>query len=110
MNHPTVRKDFPLINRLPGAYLDNAATAHKPQAMLDALQLFYADHYATVHRGLYAMGEQATSSYEQARATIGSFINATPQDIIFTKGTTESINLVAPAGAFATSSPAMKFC
>ncbi len=99
MNQPTLRKDFPLINRLPLVYLDNAATAHKPQAMIDALQHFYADSYGTVHRGLYALGEQATSSYEQARATVAQFINAATEEIIFTKGTTESINLVAAAWA-----------
>ena len=97
MNQLTVRKDFPLINRLPLVYLDNAATAHKPQAMLDELQRFYADNYGTVHRGLYTLGENATSSYEQARATIAKFINASAEEIIFTKGTTEGINLVAAA-------------
>lgn len=97
MNPLTVRKDFPLINRLPLVYLDNAATAHKPQAMLDVLQQFYANNYGTVHRGLYTLGENATSSYEQARVTVAQFINTTPEQIIFTKGTTEGINLVATA-------------
>ncbi len=94
-----LRKDFPLINRLPLVYLDNAATTHKPQQMIDAVQHFYADAYGTVHRGLYALGEQATSSYEQARATVAGFINANASEIIFTKGTTEGINLVATAWA-----------
>ena len=101
MNQSTVRKDFPLINRLPLVYLDNAATAQKPQAMLDALQQFYADNYGTVHRGLYALGENATSTFEQARATVAQFINTTPENIIFTKGSTEGINLVATAWGLA---------
>ncbi len=101
MNHSTVRKDFPLINRLPLVYLDNAATSHKPQIMLDALQQFYADTYGTVHRGLYALGENATTNYEQARTTVAQFINTTAENIIFTKGTTESINLVAASWGIA---------
>jgi cysteine desulfurase/selenocysteine lyase len=97
MTCSTLRKDFPFFNRHPSAYLDNAATSHKPQVMIDAMQQFYGHDYATVHRGLYPTGEQATTAYERSRTTIAQFINASPHDIIFTKGTTESINLVATA-------------
>jgi len=99
MSCSTLRKDFPLINRIQGAYLDNAATAHKPQAMLEAMAAFYEHDYATVNRGLYAAGEQATAACEQTRARVAQLINATPHEVIFTSGTTQSINLVASSWA-----------
>jgi len=95
-----VRADFPTlhqqVNGQPLVYLDNAATTQKPRAVLDALQDFYLHHNANVHRGLHALSMRATDAYEAARARTARFINAAdPAEIIFTRGTTESINLVA---------------
>jgi cysteine desulfurase/selenocysteine lyase len=84
----------------PFIYLDNAATTHKPQQVIDALVNFYAHHNSTVHRGIYPMAEQATSSYEHARLTVAQFIGAEDaSEIVFTRGTTESINCVVAAWA-----------
>jgi len=88
--HQTVQNGKPLV------YLDNAATTHKPRAVLDALAHFYECDNANVHRGLHALSMRATDAYEAARARVASFIHATePAEIVFTRGTTESINLVA---------------
>jgi len=77
-------------------YLDNGATTLKPNEVIDCLHHFYRDAYATVHRGAYLISEQATQSFEAVRAKVAKFINApSPNDIIYTRGTTESINLVA---------------
>src|SRR4051812_19407992 len=96
----TVRDDFPALHQQvhgkPLIYLDNAATAQKPQVVIDALSRFYEHDNANVHRGLHALSNRATEAYEGARARIARFINAAnPAEIIFTRGTTESINLVA---------------
>jgi len=96
----SVRADFPTlhqqVNGQPLVYLDNAATTQKPRVVLDALQDFYLHHNANVHRGLHALSMRATDAYEAARARTARFINAAdPAEIIFTRGTTESINLVA---------------
>lgn len=80
-------------------YLDNAATSQKPQQVIDAISNFYANQNASAHRGVYDMAEQATIAYEQARATTAVFLNALPEEIIFTKGTTEGINFIATAWA-----------
>ena len=77
-------------------YLDNAATAQKPHVVIDTLSRFYEHDNANVHRGLHALSNRATEAYEGARARVARFINATdPAEIVFTRGTTESINLVA---------------
>lgn len=90
-----VRADFPAL-RSGVAYLDNAATTLKPQQMIDAITEYYSDYPANVHRGIYAMSENATAHFEAARETAQQFINAAaPEEIIFTSGTTHSINLVA---------------
>jgi cysteine desulfurase / selenocysteine lyase len=96
----TVRGDFPAlhqqVNGQPLIYLDNAATTQKPQVVIDALSNFYEHDNANVHRGLHALSMRATDDYEGARARIAKFVNASaPEEIIFTRGTTESINLVA---------------
>ncbi len=96
----TVRRDFPIlatsVGDKPLVYLDNAATAQKPQAVIDALTQFYAHHNANVHRGLHHLSEKATVAYEQSRETARRFLNASSTDeIIFVRGTTEAINLVA---------------
>jgi cysteine desulfurase/selenocysteine lyase len=98
------RSNFPILH-IPYRgkqliYLDNAATTHKPQAVIDAVTHFYTHDNATVYRGVYHLAEHATSMYEQARANVASFIGAhAPAEIVFTSGTTESINLVAATWA-----------
>ncbi len=95
-----IRRDFPILSRQvygkPLVYLDNAASAQKPQAVLDALQRAYGEEYANVHRGLHFLSNAATDAYEEARKTTARFLNApSDQQIIFTKNATEAINLVA---------------
>jgi cysteine desulfurase / selenocysteine lyase len=97
-----VRKDFPILERTvegkPLVYLDSAATSQKPNQVIDAEAQFYRRHNANAHRGIYMLAEEATELYEQARAMLGRFIGATdPNTIVFTRGTTESTNLVAYA-------------
>lgn len=92
-------KDFPILQRkINGhrlAYLDNAATTQKPQQVIDALTHYYTHINANVHRGIHTLSEESSELYEQSRATTARFINAKPEQIVFTSGTTESINLVA---------------
>jgi cysteine desulfurase/selenocysteine lyase len=95
-----VRKDFPILARTVGdrplVYLDSAATSQKPQQVIDAGSAFYAHHNANAHRGLYMLGEEATELFEGARANLARFFGAPgPETIVFTRGTTESMNLVA---------------
>ena len=96
----TVRADFPILNQdVPGkslVYLDNAATTQKPQSVIDYLNRYYALQNSNIHRGVYKLSEVATEAYEGARHKVQRFLNAAdPREIIFTRGTTESINLVA---------------
>ncbi len=95
-----IRRQFPFLKKLreerPVAYLDNAATTQKPQAVLDRLEQFYAEHNANINRGMHPLAEEATVAYENARSIVSRFIGAaSPQEIIFTRNATESINLVA---------------
>jgi cysteine desulfurase/selenocysteine lyase len=95
-----VRADFPILSRTvygkPLVYLDNAATTQKPLCVLDAMRDEYLNVNANVHRGIHWMSQQATELHEQARETVRKFINArTTSEIVFTRGTTESINLIA---------------
>lgn len=98
-----IKKDFPILSRTvrgdrPLVYLDSGATSQKPVQVLDAEREFYELHNAAVHRGAHLLAEEATDAYEGARATIGRFIGANdPSEIVFTKNTTEGINLVAYA-------------
>lgn len=98
-----LRKDMPLLNTRfngkPIIYFDNAATTHKPQAVIDRISQFYAHEYASIGRGIYALAEQATAAYESARQTVAHFIGAQTDEIIFTHGATESINMIAQAWA-----------
>lgn len=99
-----IREDFPILRRRvngrPLIYLDNAATSQKPQPVLDALLRYYTEENANVHRGIHALSAQATEAYEGARAKVRRFINARHDaEIIFVRGTTEAINLVAHAYA-----------
>ena len=92
----TYRDDFPLLNSLDVAYLDNAATAQRPQCVLDAVTEFYKSKNANPLRGLYPLSVSATESYESARDTVRDFLNAkSSSEIIFTRNTTEGLNLVA---------------
>lgn len=100
LNIDSIRKDFPLLkSKVHGqdlVYLDNAATTQKPQVVLDAMNKFYETHNANIHRGVHQLSELATADYEKAREITAKFINAANiQEIIFTKGATESINLIA---------------
>jgi cysteine desulfurase / selenocysteine lyase len=99
-----LRTDFPILNRQVNGkrlvYLDSAATAQKPQSVLDALDDFYKQRNANVHRGVYTIAEEATAAYEEARAKAARFIGApSPREVIFTRSTTEAMNLVAHAWA-----------
>lgn len=96
MNIIKLRKDFPLLEQ-PLIYFDSASTSQKPQSVIDALTHFYTASNANVHRGLYALAEEATQLYEDARASVARFIGARSDEIIFTRGTTESINFIASA-------------
>ncbi len=97
----SVRRDFPLLQqRLPGgiplAYLDNAATTQKPNAVIEAVRQYYRHDNANVHRGLYTLAERATAAYEAAREKVRDYLHASSsREIIFLRGTTEAINLVA---------------
>src|SRR5262245_58587546 len=95
-----IRKDFPCLQQKvygkPLIYLDNAATSQKPQCVIDQLAQFYAHDNSNVHRGVHELSVRATEQYEAAREKIAKFINAnSAKEIIFTRGTTESINLIA---------------
>jgi cysteine desulfurase/selenocysteine lyase len=96
---PAVREDFPILNQRvkgkPLIYLDNAATTQKPTQVIEAVSNFYRRDNANVHRGLHALSMRSTDAYEGARGRVARFLNAAPEEIIFTRGTTESINLVA---------------
>lgn len=99
-----VRRDFPILSRevhgKPLVYLDNGASAQKPQVVIDAVTRAYAEEYANVHRGLHFLSNLATDKYEAVRGTIARFLNAAHEDeIIFTSGTTEAINLISYAWA-----------
>ena len=96
----TARKDFEILSRQvygkPLAYLDNGASAQKPRVVLDAMRDFAANEYANVHRGVHFLSAAATDRYEAARRTVKKFLNAAREDeIVFTKGGTEAINLVS---------------
>jgi cysteine desulfurase/selenocysteine lyase len=94
------REDFPILRRSvhgkPLVYLDNAATTQKPRAVLDAMTRYYEEENANVHRGVHLLSEKATKSYEDARLAVARFVGAPdPREVIFVRGTTEAVNLVA---------------
>ncbi len=100
MDIAKIRADFPILSQqIYGkelAYLDNAATTQKPQCVIDAISHYYAFDNANVHRGVHALSERATAEYEGARKIIAGFFNArSEREVIFTRGTTEAINLIA---------------
>ncbi|HOC57479.1 MAG TPA: cysteine desulfurase [Verrucomicrobiota bacterium] len=102
VNWDALRADFPILHQSvhgqPLIYFDNAATTQKPRAVIEALRLYYERDNANVHRGIHELSNRATAAFEAARARAAKFVNArTPDEIIFTRGTTEGINLVAQA-------------
>jgi cysteine desulfurase/selenocysteine lyase len=102
-----VREDFPILadfvhGDIPLVYLDSAATSQKPISVLDAERDFYLHHNGSVHRGAHALAESATMKFEESRRKIADFIGAAPQEIVFTKNATESLNVIAYAFSNAT--------
>src|SRR5438309_4068902 len=100
LNVMKIREDFPILRQKihgkPLVYLDNAATAQKPEVVIDALERFYATENSNVHRGVHWLSQRATEDYEAARVKVQRFLNAAhAREIIFVRGTTEGINLVA---------------
>jgi len=94
-----VRDDFPILRRTvhgrPLVYLDSAATSMKPTVVIEAEGAFYRESYANVRRGIYELGAEATERYEEARAKVAALIGARPEEVVFTRGTTEALNLAA---------------
>ena len=100
LNISQIRKDFPILKRevngKPLVYFDNGATSQKPQVVIDAITNYYTNENSNIHRGIHTLSQEATDAYEKARTTVQQFINAQHNhEIIFTSGTTGSINLVA---------------
>lgn len=100
LEHENIKADFPILNQSvnghPLVYLDNAATTQKPRVVINALIEYYRKMNANIHRGLHSLAEQATNAYENTREHVARFIGGVdPHEIIFTRGTTESINLLA---------------
>ncbi|HYB42626.1 MAG TPA: aminotransferase class V-fold PLP-dependent enzyme, partial [Candidatus Methylomirabilis sp.] len=96
------RADFPILARVvngyPLTYLDSAASSQKPAAVIEAIQRYYERSHANVHRSIHTLGEEATELYEGARDAVRAFIGArSREEIVFTRGTTEGLNLVAQA-------------
>src|ERR1044071_4106713 len=96
----TVRRDFPIlaqkVHGKPLVYLDNGATSQKPRAVVDAVRRYYEEENSNIHRGVHYLSERATAAYEASREKVRGFLNAgKAQEIIFLRGTTEAINLVA---------------
>ncbi|MGH6947971.1 MAG: aminotransferase class V-fold PLP-dependent enzyme, partial [Kiloniellales bacterium] len=94
-----VRADFPILTQKvhgkPLVYLDNAASAQKPRQVLGAMEEAYETYYANVHRGVHALSQRATDAFEEARRKVARFLNAaSDEEIVFTHGATEAINLV----------------
>ena len=95
-----IREDFPILHRTvegsPLVYLDNAATSQTPRCVVDSICRMYYEHKANVHRGVHTLSQEATDRVEYAREKVKDFINAgSTEEIVFTRGTTEGINLVA---------------
>src|SRR5437773_737953 len=95
-----IRQEFPMLHQMmhgkPFIYFDSAATSHKPRSVIESIEHFYREKYATVHRSLYDFASQATTHYNDVRKQVKEFINASfEEEIVFTRGTTEGINLVA---------------
>jgi cysteine desulfurase/selenocysteine lyase len=103
VNSYELRNDFPIfrkkINGNELVYFDNASTTQKPYSVIDSISEFYSNYNSNIHRAVYQLAEEATNMYEQTRQKIANFINVRPEEIIFTRNTTESINLIAHSWA-----------
>ena len=101
-----IRRDFPIlarsVNDRPLVYLDSAASSQKPLAVLEAERQYYRTSHANIHRGVYVLSEEATAAYEHAHEQVADFIHADWDEVIFTKNTTESLNLLAYAWGLST--------
>jgi cysteine desulfurase/selenocysteine lyase len=100
INWEKIREEFPILKRevngKPLVYLDNAASSQKPQAVIDAITYYYSHYNANVHRGVHTLSQEGTNAFEESRRIVKDFINASKiEEVIFTKGTTNSINLLA---------------
>ena len=96
MNIKKIRKDFPFFKNNPKlVYLDNAATTQKPKEVIDSLRNFYEKKNSNIHRGIYKLSEEATEDYESSREAVANFINVKPEEIVFTSGTTGSLNSIS---------------
>ena len=99
INADKIRHDFPIFNREVNGkklvYLDSAATSQKPRQVIESIKNFYENYNSNIHRGIHKLSEEATDAFEKSREKVAEFINAKPEQIIFTKNTTESINTVA---------------
>ena len=96
----SIRKDFPVLSQSvygkPLVYLDNAATSQKPKSVMDALVKYYSEYNANIHRGVHFLSQTASQAYDDVRIKVKNFIHAaTEEEIVFTGGTTDAINLVA---------------
>jgi cysteine desulfurase / selenocysteine lyase len=94
-----IRSDFPILSRMvngkPLIYFDNGATTQKPKPVIDAIVKYYSEQNANIHRGVHTLSREATILFEEARKTVAQFINSTEEEIVFTAGTTDGINIVA---------------
>jgi cysteine desulfurase/selenocysteine lyase len=103
VNSYELRNDFPIfkkkINGKELVYLDNASTTQKPYSVINSITDFYTNYNSNIHRAVYQLAEEATTLYEQSREKIANFINVRPEEIVFTRNTTESINLIAHSWA-----------
>jgi cysteine desulfurase/selenocysteine lyase len=91
-----IKNQFPIFKTKPNlVYLDNAATTQKPEVVLNQIQQYYENRNANVHRGLYPLAEESTETYESSRLSVAKFLNVSKEEIIFTSGTTEGINLIS---------------
>lgn len=102
LNGQIIKKDFPIFKRIlhgnkPLVYLDSAATSQKPQVVLDAISNYYENHNANVHRGIHVLGDESTKLFYSSRETVATFFGAKSQELILSRNTTESINLVSYA-------------
>ena len=100
LNIETIRKDFPILSRiLPNGkklvYFDNAATSQKPQCVIDAMTKYYEQYNSNAHRANHTLADEATTALENARAMISQFFGTKPENLIYTSGATEAINLVS---------------
>ena len=100
LNIEAIREDFPILKRkvngCPLVYLDNSATSQKPRQVIEALTHYYTHYNSNIHRGVHTLSQEATEAYEQVRIKTAKFINApSERSVIFTRNTTESLNLVA---------------